>query len=116
MSPDAGHYDAWHTDNADGRLAVLSINLSPRGYQGGLLQMRERGSEQVITEIANTGIGDALLFRISENLLHRVTGVEGAEPKTAFAGWFSATAPSFADRLRGLESRTVGAAQANGMH
>jgi hypothetical protein len=102
MASNAGHYDSWHNDNTDGRLIAMSVNLSPRRYGGGLFQMRERGSKQLLVEIANTGLGDAILFRISENFLHRVTDVEGEEPKTAFAGWFSATAPSLTDRLRSL--------------
>ena len=117
MAPAAGHYDAWHTDDTDGRLVALSLNLSSRGYQGGVLQMRERGSEQLLVEIANTGPGDALLFRISKNLLHQVTEVTGVEAKTAFAGWFNATAPSFADRLpRRRPSIGIPSAKPQGHH
>jgi hypothetical protein len=42
----------------------------------------------MLAEIANTGWGDAMLFRTSKQLQHRVTDVVGNEPKTAFAGWF----------------------------
>jgi hypothetical protein len=100
MRPDAADYDAWHSDNTDGHLAALSLNLSPRGYEGGLFQLRHRDSEALLVEIANTRPGDALLFRISPDLLHQVTRVEGTEPKTAFAGWFTATDATFADRVR----------------
>ena len=100
LLPEAGHYDSWHSDNTDGRLVAFSLNLSPRGYSGGLLQLRDRNSDTLLVDIANTGLGDALMFRISPNLLHQVTRVEGTEPKTAFAGWFTATDPTFANRLR----------------
>ena len=56
--------------------------------------MRERDTRRVIFELANTGPGDAVLFRISEKLEHMVTAVEGDEPRTVFAGWFSRT-PGF---------------------
>ena len=100
MRPDAGHHDDWHSDNIDGRLSAFSLNLSPRPYQGGLLQIRRRGANSPHVEIANTAAGDAILFDISDDLVHRVTDVQGTEPKIAFAGWFNATLPSLADRLR----------------
>src|SRR5207237_8656272 len=99
MTPNSSHHDAWHTDNTDGRLVAMSLNLSPQVYEGGVFQMRERESEQFLVEFANCGLGDAILFPISENLVHRVTEVQGNEPKTAFSGWFNATAPSFQARL-----------------
>lgn len=45
-------------------------------------------TRELLQEVRNTGFGDALLFRISENLVHRVQGVTGEHPKIAFAGWF----------------------------
>lgn len=99
MAPDAGHHDEWHTDNTNGRLVAMSVNLSLHEYEGGLLQIRGRGAPHTLCEVANVGLGDALLFRISENLVHRVTEVHGTSPKTAFAGWFYATQPSLLHRL-----------------
>jgi hypothetical protein len=86
--PNSGHYDSWHNDRAEGRLVGFSLNLSPRGYQGGIFQLRERESKRMLTEIANTGLGDATLFSIVRHLEHQVTEVTGEEPRTAFAGWF----------------------------
>lgn len=83
-----GHYNKWHSDDVENRLVAMSINLSPRGYEGGWLEMRKSDSEEVLMKVANTGYGDALVFRISGELEHRVGDVEGNEPKTAFAGWF----------------------------
>ena len=68
----------------------MSVNLSPKPYAGGILQLREARSEEILAEIANTGLGDALFFRISPELKHRVSPVEGIVPKTAYAGWFQA--------------------------
>jgi len=66
----------------------MSINLSPQVYDGGSLQIKHCDSDEILQEIHNTGLGDALLFRISGHLVHRVLGVKGDIPKTAFAGWF----------------------------
>jgi hypothetical protein len=92
--PNSGHYDSWHSDNGDGRLVGMSLNLSPRGYEGGVFQLRECPSERILAEIANTGWGNATLFRISGQLDHRVTDVIGENPKTAFAGWFKSGTPN----------------------
>ena len=100
MRPGVGHHDDWHDDNIDGRLSAMSLNLSPRPYQGGLLQIRRRGTDSPHVEVANTVAGDAILFQVSDALVHRVTDIQGTEPKVAFAGWFNATLPSLMDRLR----------------
>jgi hypothetical protein len=84
-----GHADDWHNDAMAGRLIAMSLNLSPRGFNGGVFEMRERKSRRMLAEIANTGLGDAILFRLSRDFEHRVSAVETGEPKTAFAGWFS---------------------------
>ena len=78
----------WHTDANEGRVATMSINLSPQIFEGGALQLKRRGSDEILQEVYNTGLGDAVLFRISDDLFHRVLGVKGKIPKTAFAGWF----------------------------
>jgi hypothetical protein len=90
MDPSAAHWDSWHTDAVEDRLLGMSVNLSPGRYEGGLFQMREASvSTRLVCEKANTGPGDALLFRLSPTLEHRVTGVTGRVPKIAFAGWFT---------------------------
>ena len=88
MTSSDGHFDHWHNDCSPERVATMSVNLSRQIYSGGALQMRYRNSKEILHEIHNTGFGDALLFRISEDLSHRVQEVTGHIPKTAFAGWF----------------------------
>ena len=97
--PNSGHYDSWHHDAIDDRLIGMSLNLSPKSYKGGLFQLKARSSDRMLTEVANTGLGDAILFQISKKLLHQVTGVFGEKPKTAFAGWFQSGQQNFHDRL-----------------
>jgi len=56
-----------------------------------LLQIREARSKRILHEIANTGPGDAVLFRVDPGLEHRITPVTGSISKTALAGWFVST-------------------------
>jgi hypothetical protein len=85
------HFDSWHADVGTthlDRLVGMSINLSLRPYQGGIFCLREEASGDILCELANTGPGDAICFRISSALKHMVTPLVGTEPKIAFAGWF----------------------------
>jgi len=88
MVPGAGHYDSWHDDAFENRMITISINLSRERYRGGLLQLRERKSKQLLHEVANTGFGDAIVFRVDRGLEHRVTDVDGEVDKVALSGWF----------------------------
>ena len=88
MVPGAGHYDSWHDDAFDNRMITISINLSREIYRGGVLQIRERKSKRFLYEVANTGFGDAIVFRVDHGLQHRVTDVEGEVEKVALSGWF----------------------------
>jgi 2OG-Fe(II) oxygenase superfamily len=100
LTPNSGHYDSWHDDTQGDRLVGMSVNLSLSSYSGGLFQLRERASGRMLAEIANTGLGDAILFRISKKLEHCVSEVEGDVPKTAFAGWFQGSEKDFFSEAR----------------
>ena len=100
MMTKRGHYDSWHGDMYEHRLIGMSINLSTEVYCGGIFQLRERGrGTQILSEMTNTGFGDALLFQIAPHLVHRITPLEGTVPKTAFAGWFKSE-PDFRSLIR----------------
>jgi hypothetical protein len=88
MEPVEAHYDSWHHDVGKGRLIAISINFSERPYEGGVLQLRKKDSVDIPLEVPNLVAGDAIMFRISPDLRHRVTGVVGSAAKTAYAGWF----------------------------
>ena len=98
LSPGYGHEHHWHNDLVEGRRVAMSVNLGPGTYEGGLLELRDRASEDVLARIPNIVPGDALLFRIDAALQHRATAVT-AGVKTAFAGWYF-SAESYADCLR----------------
>jgi hypothetical protein len=99
VSSSDGHHDSWHDDLGEDRLLGMSINLSKEVYAGGVLQLRDRASGTIVSEVSNAGRGDALIFRLSSGLQHRITQVAGRATKTAFAGWFRAQ-PDFVSLLK----------------
>ncbi len=103
MEPESPHHHKWHSDWSHHRMIAMSINLGRQPYQGGGLQLRHVGGEP-FREVFNTGYGDALIFRLGEDLEHRVTDVTGKQIKTAFAGWYAAR-PKY---TRSLRSSIVG--------
>jgi hypothetical protein len=88
LNPTTTDRIVWHTDVCDHRMVTFSLNLTAQKYRGGALQIRYRGSEEILHEVRNTGLGDALLLRVSKKLFHRVLPVEGDVPQTSLAGWF----------------------------
>jgi len=102
MDPSA-HEDVWHTDVNGRYMVALSLNLTAAPFTGGELHLREAASKRMRVRVANTGQGDAIMFRIEDGLEHIVTTVTGAVPKIAWAGWFNRDAllPEL-DRLAGL--------------
>jgi hypothetical protein len=98
LREDAGHYYPWHDDVSHDRLVGLSVNLGDTAFAGGVLQIRDASTKSMIAEVANTGLGDAVLFRISPELEHQVTPVLGSSPRTVLAGWFRER-PSYRDLL-----------------
>jgi hypothetical protein len=95
------HEISWHDDlnDKEKRQVALSLNLSSAVFRGGAFELRERRTKKVIAQVNNTGPGDALLFRVSSDLEHRVAPLEEGEPKTAFTGWFCATGETHLSRL-----------------
>lgn len=102
LSPGTGHHHNWHNDMVQNRRVAMSINLEPEPYAGGVLQIRQRDTGEILEEVGNRGAGDAILFRIDGSLQHRATPVT-AGVKTAFAGWFRSS-PSLRDALAHMAS------------
>jgi hypothetical protein len=103
MEPGPQHQLSWHNDidKKEKRLVGFSMNLSTDVFRGGSFELRNRWTLAPLALVNNTGFGDALLFRISNDLQHRVTEVAGTVPKTAYAGWFRATGTRFFAELVG---------------
>lgn len=94
MSGGAGHALGWHDDLAevDRRLAVV-VNLSTEPYQGGVFELREKGTETVLCRHVHAGFGSALIFQVARDLEHRVSPVTTGGPRLVFAGWFMGARP-----------------------
>lgn len=84
------HQISWHGDNADHRLIGISINLSTESYSGGFFQLREKDSENVLSEIGAVGLGSAFLFRIAPAFQHRLMPIDAGGNRTVGVGWFRA--------------------------
>jgi hypothetical protein len=104
MDPGTDHYDSWHDDTADNRVVGMSLNLSCLPYSGGVFQLRQKNGP-ILCELPNVVHGDAIIFRISPKLSHRVTAMEGTEPKIAFAGWFRTGTKDLLSQVRELAAR-----------
>jgi hypothetical protein len=90
LVPGTGHQHDWHNDISDDRRLGLSVNLSGGVFEGGNLQIRHPDDEALLSDIRNTGPGDAVIFGIGPHLEHRVLEVTGTQPRVALAGWFTA--------------------------
>jgi hypothetical protein len=104
MDPASSNLDSWHDDMVENRLIGMSLNLSREPFQGAAFQLRDKRSMRILREVANTGCGDAVVFRLASDLEHRNTDVTGSAPKTAFAGWFRSLQPDYHSWMR-RESR-----------
>jgi hypothetical protein len=78
----------WHTDAEGGRMADLIINLNAVPHEGGLFEMRDGRSREIINQVGKTAFGDGLLIRISPDLEHHYKAITGSIPKITFSGWF----------------------------
>jgi 2OG-Fe(II) oxygenase superfamily len=98
LIPDPQHNFDWHNDLSEAsRLVAMSINLTEGMFRGGVFQIREARSGRITGEVANAGLGNAVLFGISKDLEHRVTGIEGDTPRISFSGWFKSGAGIHSD-------------------
>lgn len=93
---DEGH--DWHSDYEIGRQLGVSINLTPTPFSGGVLQLRDAATGSPISEVANTGYGDCVIFRLGADIVHRVLPVTGTVERVAYAGWFY-SGPTLFERL-----------------
>lgn len=88
LDPETDQRHDWHDDLEDGRQLGFSLNVSTDVFEGGALQLRERDPERVTATVFNTAPGDAVIFRLHENVQHQVHPITGRVARTVFAGWF----------------------------
>jgi len=88
LDPGTGQQHDWHDDIDDNRQLGFSLNVSTAPFEGGVLQLRERNPERITATVHNTVPGDAVIFRLHQNVQHRVHPITGSVARTVFAGWF----------------------------
>jgi hypothetical protein len=89
LEPAPGPSLRWHDDRGvKDRQVAVSVNLGTRPHSGGELRLREKGAHAPLAGVSNRGAGDAVLFRVADQLEHSVTAIEGTVPRLAYAGWF----------------------------
>jgi len=82
-------YLSWHQDmHKPGRRLALVIDLSDARYEGGIFELRDRQSKQLLIRHHHDQPGSALLFRIAGNLEHRVLPITSGGPRRVFACGF----------------------------
>ena len=112
LTPGTDEAHDWHGDHlTDGEIGV-SINLSAQPFEGGLLQLRHVATQAPIGEFANVGRGDCVLFRLGDDVEHRVLPVTGTVPRAAFAGWFYSGA-TILERFAALSRSADGVSPSN---
>jgi hypothetical protein len=79
----------WHDDlNRDPRRLGITIGLGHEAYEGGLFEMKRKGSDDVSFRFHHVQPFAMLVFRVDTGLVHRVTPVTAGGPRTVFGGWF----------------------------
>jgi hypothetical protein len=99
MRPGEPHFDSWHSDSGDHRSAAISINLNRSVVATAPLQIRRRDSDSILHEFANERPGDAVLFTVDDDHVHRVKPMAGVGTRIACSGWFY-RGPDFLARIR----------------
>jgi hypothetical protein len=87
----------WHDDmgHLARKLAVV-INLSDTPFEGGVFELRAKGSETLLFSHKHVEPGAMLVFAVRPELEHRVTPLTAGGPRRVYAGWFLAK-PEFDD-------------------
>jgi len=79
----------WHDDHdLPGRKLGMVISLCEADYDGGIFEMRRKGTVEPLCTYKHETAGSALIFDIDRTLEHRVTPVTAGGPRRVYAGWF----------------------------
>lgn len=80
----------WHSDRSGGR--IMGVSLCLAAGVGGDFEIRQKWSKFPHARLEHLEPGDVHLFDVSDpTLVHRVTPLQGPEPRIFFAGWFYAS-------------------------
>lgn len=81
----------WHDDRLDTpvRQLAMTINLSSIAYAGGDFELRRKGHQDILFRHHHGEPGSIVLFRVDQQIEHRVTPVVTGGPRLVYAGWFT---------------------------
>lgn len=99
VHPNSDYFMDWHSDYGKAYVVGLTINLTPEAYSGGVFQLRDGQSHEILHEISHPGFGTAHVFRLASALEHRVTPTTGDVSRLAYSGWFC-TQPHYSAYVR----------------
>ncbi|MEO9131885.1 MAG: 2OG-Fe(II) oxygenase [Sphingomonas sp.] len=78
----------WHDDLDDPRRRLgITINLSEQRYEGGLFELRDKVTHDVLTTHLHLEPGTALVFDVAPDIEHRVLPVTAGGPRCVYTGW-----------------------------
>lgn len=79
----------WHDDLTNkGRMLGIVVNLSDSPYDGGIFEMRPKGSVEPLLTCHHVRRGSTLIFAVRPDLEHRVTPLTSGGPRRVYTGWF----------------------------
>jgi hypothetical protein len=83
-----GHAVHWHRDAGLGiRRLALVLNLSTLPYEGGRFELRRKSTQEPLLSYYAHATGSLAIFRLGEDLQHRVLRLTSGGPRNIFAGW-----------------------------
>ncbi len=77
----------FHDDNDGNRYFLVSINITPQKYDGGVFTMRNSKTREVLFQVHNSGSYGALIAPIADNLEHAVSDVTGDVTRFSLLSW-----------------------------
>lgn len=77
----------FHSDNDGNRHFLVSINISPGKYDGGIFTMRNSQTQEELFKIQNNESYGALIAPIADHLEHSISSVRGEATRLTLLSW-----------------------------
>lgn len=77
----------FHSDNDGNRYFLISINITPKPYEGGVFTMRNSQTKETLFQIHNNDSYGALIAPVGDHLEHAVSDVTGDVTRLTLLSW-----------------------------
>lgn len=77
----------FHSDDDGNRYFLVSMNITPQPYEGGVFTMRNSKSKETLFQIHNNESYGALIAPIGDHLEHEVSHVSGTVTRLSLLSW-----------------------------